>query len=75
MTGVLAGVRSVTQIPIREHPSMLLFEVERGPRGTAIVVWERRDRFAGEDAHAIELAGPRNGRRHKRSTRSEKNRK
>jgi hypothetical protein len=48
----------VKRIPVTDHPSIVLFEVARGPRGVALVVWERRDRFSGEDAPAIEFSWP-----------------
>ncbi len=33
-------------------PSIFLFELDRGKRGRAFVVWERRDEFTGEDSPA-----------------------
>lgn len=58
MTSLLAGVRSVTQRIVPQRPSVVLFEVDRGSRGTLLVAWERRDRFSGEDAPAIEFSWP-----------------
>ncbi len=55
MTTFLAGVRSVVRVPTPDHPSIFLFEVDRGARGSVFVVWEQRDRFSGEDAPAIEF--------------------
>ncbi len=62
MTSVMAGVQSVTQVSVPQHPAILLFKVDRGSRGTAWAVWERRDRFSGEDAPPIEFTWPTNWR-------------
>ncbi len=58
MVSVLNGVRTVTRVPVPDRPTILLLEIDRGPRGTALVVWERRDRFIGEDAPPIEFSWP-----------------
>ncbi|MBE2215190.1 MAG: hypothetical protein IAE82_15055 [Opitutaceae bacterium] len=58
MVSVLDGVTSVRRTPVPEHPSIVLFEVDRGSRGLALVVWERRDRFSGEDAPAVTFTLP-----------------
>jgi len=58
MVSVLKGVKTVTRIAVTDHPSILLFQVDRGARGLALVVWERRDRFSGEDVPAIEFKWP-----------------
>jgi hypothetical protein len=47
------GVRAVRQISVPGKPSLFFFEVHRGARGPAFVIWERRDAFAGEDAPAV----------------------
>ena len=56
MVSVLNGVTSVKHVPLAEQPSFVLFEVDRGSRGLALVVWERRDRFSGEDAPAVDFS-------------------
>lgn len=53
MTTTLAGVQRVTRLPMPEQPSLFLYQVDRGGRGIAYVVWERRDGFTGEDAPAV----------------------
>ena len=53
MTKALNGVRHVKRIDVPGKPSMFLFEVDRGTRGTSFVVWERRDAFSGEDSPAV----------------------
>ncbi len=58
MARLLAGVRRVRRIPVPAHPSVCLFEVDRGPMGTVYVVWERRDLFSGEDAPPVTCAWP-----------------
>lgn len=56
MTTALAGVKRVKQVTLPQYPSMSLYAVDRGPRGTAYVVWEMRDLFTGEDAPAVECS-------------------
>jgi len=58
MTTVLAGVQKVVRVPTPERASIHLFEVDRGARGSAFVVWEQRDRFTGEDAPGVEFGWP-----------------
>lgn len=58
MTSVLEGVVAVKRVPVPDHPTIVLFEVDRGPRGIAFVVWERRDKFSGEDTAPIEVSLP-----------------
>lgn len=58
MAKALAGVRHVTKIDVPERPSIFLFEVDRGERGPAYVVWERRDAFTGEDSPAVPFEWP-----------------
>jgi hypothetical protein len=58
MAHMLAGVREVTRVAIRERPAVFLFRVDRGERGPVYVVWERRDAFQGEDAPAVPVAWP-----------------
>jgi len=55
MTEFLGGVQSVKRLPIPERPAIYLFEVDRGARGPAFVVWEQRDRFSGEDQPPVEF--------------------
>jgi hypothetical protein len=50
MARTLGGVESVTRVALPEAPDVFLFRVERGTRGPAYVIWQRRDQFAGEDA-------------------------
>jgi hypothetical protein len=58
MTKVLAGVKRVRRITVPEKPSIFLFEVDRGERGPAYVVWEQRDTFSGEDSPAAPFEWP-----------------
>ena len=53
MTKALNGVQRVKRVNVPGKPSIFLFEVDRGARGTAYVAWERRDAFSGEDSPAI----------------------
>lgn len=50
---VMAGVQQVRRIELAGKPSVFLFQLDRGHRGPALVVWERRDEFIGEDAPAV----------------------
>ena len=50
---VLVGVRKVRRVDVPGKPSVFLFEVDRGSRGPALVVWERRDEFTGEDSPPV----------------------
>jgi hypothetical protein len=43
---------------VPDKPEIYLFEVDRGKRGLAYVVWERRDAFSGEDSPATSLEWP-----------------
>lgn len=52
MTKALEGVKRVRQIDVPDRSSIFLFEVDRGERAPAYVVWERRDPFTGEDSPA-----------------------
>ena len=52
---LLAGVRAVKRIELPEKPSIYFFELDRGDRGLAYVIWERRDTFRGEDEPATPL--------------------
>jgi hypothetical protein len=56
MTTALAGVKRVKQVTLPEHPSVFLYTVDRGSRGTAFVVWEMRDLFTGEDVPPVECS-------------------
>jgi hypothetical protein len=58
MTGFLQGVQQVKRIEVPGEPSIFLFAVDRGKRGSAYVVWERRDAFTGEDSPAISFGWP-----------------
>ena len=53
MAKVFNGVRAVKQISVSGKPSLFFFEMDRGARGPAYVIWERRDAFSGEDAPAV----------------------
>jgi hypothetical protein len=53
MAKALAEVRDVKRADIPTKPSIFLFEVNRGPRGTVFVACERRDDFTGEDSPAV----------------------
>src|SRR5262249_37905878 len=50
MTQAMDGVQHVKQITVPHKPAIFLFGVERGKRGLAYGVWERRDAFSGEDS-------------------------
>ena len=52
MTKALEGVKQVRKIDVPDRSSIFLFEVDRGERGPAYIVWERRDSFTGEDSPA-----------------------
>lgn len=58
MTKTLDGVEHVKQIAVPDKPAIYLFEVDRGKRGLAYVVWERRDTFSGEDSPAASFEWP-----------------
>jgi hypothetical protein len=53
MAKVFDGVRAVRQISVSGKPSLFFFEMDRGARGPAYVIWERRDAFGGEDAPSV----------------------
>ena len=52
----LAGVREVKRIELPKKPSIYFFELNRGERGSAYAIWERRDTFSGEDQPATQIA-------------------
>jgi hypothetical protein len=56
MAKALDGVRAVKRIEVPGRPSIFLFEVDRGDRGPAYVVWERRNEFSGEDSPPVPFA-------------------
>ena len=58
MTKTLGGVQRVKRVAVPDKPAIYLFEVDRGKRGLAYVVWERRDAFSGEDSPATSLEWP-----------------
>ena len=58
MARTLDGVRHVKRVELAEKPSIFLFAVDRGARGLAYVVWERRDTFSGEDSPAVPFEFP-----------------
>lgn len=58
MTKTLDGVQHVSQIAVPDNPAVYLFEVDRGKRGLAYVLWERRDVFSGEDSPASSFEWP-----------------
>jgi hypothetical protein len=58
MARTLAGVESVAQVALADAPDVFLFRVERGKRGPAYAIWQRRDQFAGEDAPAVSVEIP-----------------
>jgi hemerythrin-like metal-binding protein len=53
MAKAFDGVREVKQIIVAGKPAIFLFEMNRGNRGPAYVLWERRDAFSGEDAPPV----------------------
>ena len=57
MAKVFAGIRQVNRIDVPGRPLIFLFAVDRGNRGRAYVVWERRDAFAGEDLPPVPFEG------------------
>ena len=58
MAQTLRGVQTVRRVPVADEPTVFLFEADRGSRGKACVVWERRDQFSGEDQPARAFAWP-----------------
>lgn len=58
MTKALAGLRAMKRVSVAGQPSIYLFEADRGNRGPAYVVWQRRDAFSGEDSPAMPFAWP-----------------
>ncbi|HXD00254.1 MAG TPA: hypothetical protein VN048_13010 [Verrucomicrobiae bacterium] len=56
MAKALAGLRAMKRVPVSGQPSIFLFEADRGDRGPACVVWQRRDAFSGEDSPAVPFA-------------------
>jgi hypothetical protein len=58
MAAALHGVRAVTRLESPAHPSIYVFQVDRGTRGPLYVVWEQRDPFTGEDAPPVPFAWP-----------------
>ncbi len=54
----LRGLRSVRRVELPDHPSIYLFEVDRGRRGPLNVLWDRREIMSGEDAPAISFVLP-----------------
>jgi hypothetical protein len=61
MANALRGIRLVKRIFMESKPSVFLFRVDRGKRGSAYVVWEQREAFSGEDQPAVALEIPWNG--------------
>jgi hypothetical protein len=61
MANALRGVRQVKRVLIDGKPTIFLFRVNRGDRGSNYVVWEHRDAFAGEDLPATAVEIPWNG--------------
>ncbi len=53
MAKALAGVRVVKKVEVPGKPDIFLFEVDRGTRRPAYVVWQKRDAFTGEDAPPV----------------------
>jgi hypothetical protein len=53
MSAALSGVERVTVVPLAGSPSVMAFKIDRGARGPAWVVWDRRDSFAGEDVPPV----------------------
>ena len=49
----LDGVRAVKRIELPSQKSLYYFEIDRGERGPAWVIWDRRNTFSGEDSPAI----------------------
>jgi hypothetical protein len=62
MANALRGVRWVKRVLISGKPTVFLFEVDRGKRGSEYVVWEQRDAFSGEDLPATPVEIPWNGK-------------
>jgi hypothetical protein len=56
MAKALDGLQAVKRIEIPGRPSIFLFEADRGRRGPAYVVWERRNEFSGEDSPPVPFA-------------------
>ncbi len=62
MARALRGLRHVKRVLIDGKPTMFLFQVDRGERGSGYVVWEQRDAFSGEDAPATRVEIPWDGK-------------
>jgi hypothetical protein len=58
LAGQLDGVEDVTRVELPDRPGLYLFEVRRRGRGRLLVVWERRDPFAGEDEPPVAFDWP-----------------
>jgi hypothetical protein len=54
----LDGVRAVTRHRVDERPSLYAVDVDRGGRGSLLVLWERRDAFDGEAEPPDPVAWP-----------------
>lgn len=54
----LAGARSATRVKLPAHPDVYYFAIDRGQRGPAGVVWQRRDTFFGEDQPSVAVSLP-----------------
>jgi len=58
LAGQLAGAERVDRLPAPDRESLFVFEVRRAGRGPMLVVWDRRDAFAGEDEPPVPFEWP-----------------
>lgn len=58
LAGQLADARTVTRIEPAGPPTLHAFEVGRAGRGPALVLWDHRDAFHGEDEPPVTVTCP-----------------
>jgi hypothetical protein len=54
----LAGAKTVSRADISGRPALQAFEIDRGERGSLLVLWDHRDPFDGEDEPPTSAAWP-----------------
>lgn len=54
----LAGARAVTRVQTGDRPTLHAFEADRAGRGPALVLWDHRDAFDGEDEPPTTITWP-----------------
>lgn len=58
LAGQLAGARAVTRAEPAGRPTLQAFEIDRAERGPALVLWDDRDAFYGEDEPPVNVTWP-----------------